>query len=103
MREASIKGSGTDRKAQLKKAYRAGEHDTDRFYGDRGRSHTNTIPKPKHMRKDKNLAKAYKAGQDADQSIKPPTGAERSKPQDALKKNAVHRYKVMKKFKQGKL
>ena len=98
VKEGSIKGSGTDRKAQLKRAYRSGEHSTDRFYGDRGRSKANTIPKPKGMRKDKNLAKAFKTGEYADQSLKPPTGAERSKPQDALKKGAVSRYKAMKKY-----
>lgn len=91
-KEGSIKGSGTDRKAQLKRAYRSGEHSTDRFYGDRGRSKANTIPKPKGMKKDKNLAKAYKAGEYADQSIKPPKGAERSKPQDVLKKPSLNRY-----------
>ena len=63
-KEGSIKGSGTDRKAVLKKAFRAGEDDTRRFYSGK----KPTIKPPKGMRdlkkfdakhKDKGIQKAF--------------------------------------------
>jgi hypothetical protein len=86
-----ISGKGTDRKAQLKRAFRAGQHKTDNFYGDRGR--TNTIPAPKGMKKlgdykskhkDKGIEKAYNKGKHSDDSMSPAKGKERMKPQDVL-------------------
>ena len=87
-----ISGSGTDRKAVLKRAFRAGQHKTDMYYGDRGR--TRSIPAPKGMRKtdhymskhkDKGIEKAYNKGKHSDDSMSPARGKERSKPQDSLK------------------
>ena len=89
-----ISGSGTDRKAVLKRAFRSGQHATDNFYGDRGRTKSNTIPAPKGTRdkkaymskhKDKGIEKAYNAGKHDDSRINPPKGKEKSKSQDSLK------------------
>lgn len=95
-REASIKGSGTDRKAVLKKAFRAGEDDTRGFYGAK-----KTIKAPKGMRglknyepthKDKGIAKAYNAGKHGDLSGNPEIkGKERMKPQSNLPLNKYQR------------
>ena len=84
--EGSIKGSGTDRKAVLKKAYRAGEDDTRAYYGAK-----KTIAVPKGMKdlkkydskhKDKGIEKAYNAGKHGDYSGNPAIkGKERMKPQ----------------------
>jgi len=87
-----ISGSGTDRKAQLKRAFRAGQHNTDMYYGDRGR--TRSIPAPKGMRdvghymskhKDKGIEKAYNKGKRDDDRMSPPKGKEKMKPQDILR------------------
>ena len=92
--EGSIKGSGTDRKAELKRAFRSGEHQTDLFYGDRGRTPKRAIKIPKGMRgrgqytskhSDKSIERAFNTGKHADQSLVPPKGKERQKPQDELK------------------
>jgi hypothetical protein len=89
-----ISGSGTDRKAVLKKAFRAGQHATDRFYADRGREKSNTIKAPKGMRdknaynskhKDKGIEKAFNRGKHDDDRINAPMGKEKSKSQDSLK------------------
>jgi len=86
-----ISGSGTDRKAQLKRAFRAGQHKTDMFYG---RDRTKSIPAPKGMRgvgdymskhKDKGIEKAYNKGKHDDDRINPPKGKEKMKPQDTLR------------------
>ena len=94
--EGSIKGSGTDRKAVLKKAFRAGEDDTRGFYGAK-----KTIKAPKGMRglknyepthKDKGIAKAYNAGKHGDLSGNPEIkGKERMKPQSNLPLNKYQR------------
>ena len=89
--EGSIKGSGTDRKAVLKKAFRAGEKQ------DQARGRKPTIRAPKGMKgrtsrgsmdafsakhKDKGIEKAYKAGFHGDYSGNAPDkGKERMKPQ----------------------
>ena len=87
-----ISGSGTDRKAVLKRAFRAGQHKTDMYYGDRGR--TRSIPAPKGMRgvgdymskhKDKGIEKAYNKGKHDDDRMSPPKGKEKMKPQDTLR------------------
>jgi hypothetical protein len=91
-----ISGSGTDRKAVLKRAFRAGQHATDNFYGDRHgdepRTKSNTIKAPKGMRnpshytsqhKDKGIEKAYNKGKHSDGAY-PVRGKERSKSQDSL-------------------
>ena len=86
-----ISGSGTDRKAVLKRAFRSGQHSTDRFYG---RDRTSSIPAPKGMRKtgdymskhaDKGIEKAYNAGKHDDDRIGSSKGREKMKPQDSLK------------------
>ena len=86
-----ISGSGTDRKAQLKRAFRAGQHKTDMFYG---RDRTKSIPAPKGMRgvgdymskhKDKGIEKAYNKGKHDDDRMSPPKGKEKMKPQDTLR------------------
>lgn len=75
--EGSIKGSGTDRKAQLKKAYRAGEQKTRDFYD-------NKLTKdPKTS--DKGMKKAVDAGKNAGDGNPTAKGAARSKSQDSLK------------------
>ena len=89
--EGSIKGSGTDRKAVLKRAFRAGEKQ------DQARGRKPTIRAPKEMKgrtsrgsmdafsakhKDKGIEKAYKAGFHGDYSGNAPDkGKERMKPQ----------------------
>ena len=94
--EGSIKGSGTDRKAVLKKAFRAGEDDTRRFYSGK----KPTIKPPKGMRdlkkfdakhKDKGIQKAFAGGRaagDGDETIK---GKARMKPQSNLPLNKYQR------------
>jgi len=94
--EGSIKGSGTDRKAVLKKAYRSGEDNTRAFYGAK-----KTIAAPKGMRdlkkydakhKDKGIEKAYNAGKHGDYSGNPAIkGKERMKPQSNLPLNKYQR------------
>ena len=94
--EGSIKGSGTDRKAILKKAYRSGEDNTRAFYGAK-----KTIAAPKGMRdlkkydakhKDKGIEKAYNAGKHGDYSGNPAIkGKERMKPQSNLPLNKYQR------------
>ena len=89
--EGSIKGSGTDRKAVLKKAFRAGEKQ------DQARGSKPAIRAPKGMKgrtsrgsmdafsakhKDKGIEKAYKAGFHGDYSGNAPDrGKARMKPQ----------------------
>lgn len=77
--EGSIKGSGADRKAQLKKSYRAGEQNTRDFYGD--------VDKltPATKIKDKGISKAFKAGASTGRGSPTDTGAERSQSGDRLK------------------
>jgi len=94
--EGSIKGSGTDRKAVLKKAFRAGEDDTRRFYS----GNKPTVKPPKGMRdlkkfdakhKDKGIQKAFAGGRaagDGDETIK---GKARMKPQSNLPLNKYQR------------
>ena len=94
--EGSIKGSGTDRKAVLKKAFRAGEDDTRRFYSGK----KPTVKPPKGMRdlkkfdakhKDKGIQKAFAGGRaagDGDVTIK---GKARMKPQSDLPLNKYQR------------
>jgi len=77
--EGSIKGSGTDRKAVLKKAYRSGEQDTRQFNTPGGAA-TN---KPKRG-SDATVKKAYQAGRDSEQGGSAYKGKRRSKPQDTL-------------------
>jgi len=95
-KEGSIKGSGTDRKAVLKKAFRAGEDDTRRFYSGK----KPTVKPPKGMRdlkkfdakhKDKGIQKAFAGGRaagDGDETIK---GKARMKPQSNLPLNKYQR------------
>lgn len=77
--EGSIKGSGTDRKSVLKKAYRSGEQDTRQFNTPGGAA-TN---KPKRG-SDATVKKAYQAGRDSEQGGSAYKGKRRSKPQDTL-------------------
>ena len=77
--EGSIKGSGTDRKAVLKKAYRSGEQDTRQFNTPGGAA-TN---KPKRG-SDATVKKAYQAGRDSEHGDSAYKGKRRSKPQDTL-------------------
>lgn len=74
--EGSIKGSGDDRKAVLKKAYRAGEQKTRDFYKKK------LTPTPSG---DKGITKAFSAGEYSNQGGPASKGAERSKSQDSLK------------------
>ena len=105
--EGSIKGSGTDRKAVLKKAFRAGEKQ------DQARGRKPTIRAPKGMKgrtsrgsmdafsakhKDKGIEKAYKAGFHGDYSGNAPDkGKERMKPQSnfPLNKDQMKARKMM--------
>ena len=105
--EGSIKGSGTDRKAVLKKAFRAGEKQ------DQARGRKPTIRAPKGMKgrtsrgsmdafsakhKDKGVEKAYKAGFHGDYSGNAPDkGKERMKPQSnfPLNKDQMKARKMM--------
>ena len=75
--EGSIKGSGTDRKAQLKKAYRDGEQKTRDFY-------KNKITKAPRT-SDKGIKKAFQGGANAGDGSPTAKGGARSKPQDKLK------------------
>jgi hypothetical protein len=74
--EGSIKGSGTDRKAVLKKAYRAGEQKTRDFYDSKNTKDPRTS--------DKGVKKAFAAGARAGDGSPTSTGAKRSKSQDSL-------------------
>ena len=113
--EGSIKGSGTDRKAVLKKAFRAGEkQDQSAFTGKKP-----TIRAPKGMKgrmksgrmdafsakhKDKGVEKAYKSGFAGDHSGNAPAkGKERMKPSSNLPLNKFQRQGIkMKRKEQGK-
>jgi hypothetical protein len=75
--EGSIRGSGTDRKAVLKKAYRAGEQNTRNFYAN------GDMDKPK--RGDRGVTKAFKAGENSNNGSPAARGANRSVSQDRLK------------------
>jgi len=88
LEEGSIKGSGTDRKAQLKKAYRSGEQDTRQFNTPGGYA-TN---KPKGVSKDKNLKHAYQAGRDSSRGDSAAKGVKRSAAQDELNRAKRNRY-----------
>jgi hypothetical protein len=77
--EGSIKGSGTDRKAVLKKAYRAGEDETRNLYR---RNPTNA--KRPNM-KDAGVAKAFKKGEYSNGGSQAAKGAARADSQDRLK------------------
>jgi len=98
--EGSIKGSGTNRKAELKKAYRAGEKDTRNFlYPRDDEPWKKNIPQPKNKSAkgmSKNIAgikKAYKAGRDAGGGSATPVGKARQGSQDALRgTNKVHSF-----------
>ena len=99
--EGSIKGSGTDRKAVLKRAFRAGEKQ------DQARGSKPAIRAPKGMKgrtsrgsmdafsakhKDKGIEKAYKSGFHGDYSGNAPAkGKERMKPQSNLPKTKYQR------------
>jgi len=93
LEEGSIKGSGTNRKAELKKAYRAGERDTRNFLypKDDKPKVKGTPPQPKNKSAkgmSKNIAgikKAYKAGRDAGDGSATPVGKARQGSQDALR------------------
>ena len=105
--EGSIKGSGTDRKAVLKRAFRAGEKQ------DQARGSKPAIRAPKGMKgrtsrgsmdafsakhKDKGIEKAYKAGFHGDYSGNAPDkGKERMKPQSnfPLNKDQMKARKMM--------
>ena len=105
--EGSIKGSGTDRKAILKRAFRAGEKQ------DQARGSKPAIRAPKGMKgrtsrgsmdafsakhKDKGIEKAYKAGFHGDYSGNAPDkGKERMKPQSnfPLNKDQMKARKMM--------
>ena len=77
LEEGSIKGSGTDRKAQLKKAYRAGEQKTRDFY----KSKLTKAPRTS----DKGIKKAFAAGAGAGDGSPTTQGIKRSSSQDDLK------------------
>lgn len=77
LEEGSIKGSGTDRKAQLKKAYRAGEQKTRNFYKNKFTSAPKTA--------DKGVKKAFAAGTNAGDGSPTAQGSKRSSSQDSLK------------------
>ena len=111
--EASIKGSGTDRKAVLKKAFRAGEKQ------DQARGSKPAIRAPKGMKgrtsrgsmdafsakhKDKGIEKAYQAGFAGDHSGNAPAkGKERMKPSSNLPLNKFQRQGIkMRRKEQGK-
>ena len=95
-KEASIKGSGTDRKAILKKAFRAGEkQDQSAFTGKKpairapkgmkGRMKSGKMDAFSAKHKDKGIEKAYQAGFHGDHSgNKPEKGKARMKPQSNL-------------------
>ena len=94
--EGSIKGSGTDLKAVLKKAFRAGEkQDQSAFTGKKpairapkgmkGRMKSGKMDAFSAKHKDKGIEKAYQAGFHGDHSgNKPEQGKARMKPQSNL-------------------
>ena len=84
--EGSIKGSGTDRKAQLKKAFRAGEKDTRQFNTPGGYPSN----KPK-SRADRGIKNAYAAGRKSDSGGSTPVGDRRSQAQDELQRAKAKR------------
>ena len=112
--EGSIKGSGTDRKAVLKKAYRAGEAEAGRGAyqkpsirapkGMKGRTSRGNMDAFKAKHKDKGVEKAYKAGFHGDHSGNAPAkGKERMKPQSNLPLNKFQRQGIkMRRKEQGK-
>ena len=79
LEEGSIKGSGTDRKSVLKKAYRSGEQDTRQFNTPGGMSSN----KPKRG-SDATVKKAYQAGRNSEDGGSAYKGKRRAKPQDTL-------------------
>ena len=108
-KEASIKGSGTDRKAILKKAFRAGEkQDQSAFTGKKpairapkgmkGRMKSGKMDAFSAKHKDKGIEKAYQAGFHGDYSgNKPEKGKARMKPQSnfPLNKDQMKARKMM--------
>ena len=107
--EGSIKGSGTDRKAVLKKAFRAGEkQDQSAFTGKKpairapkgmkGRMKSGRMDAFSAKHKDKGIEKAYQAGFHGDYSgNKPEKGKARMKPQSnfPLSKDQMKARKMM--------
>ncbi len=107
--EGSIKGSGTDRKAVLKKAFRAGEkQDQSAFTGKKpairapkgmkGRMKSGRMDAFSAKHKDKGIEKAYQAGFHGDYSgNKPEKGKARMKPQSnfPLNKDQMKARKMM--------
>ena len=107
--EGSIKGSGTDRKAVLKKAFRAGEkQDQSAFTGKKpairapkgmkGRMKSGRMDAFSAKHKDKGIEKAYQAGFHGDHSgNKPEKGKARMKPQSnfPLSKDQMKARKMM--------
>ena len=107
--EGSIKGSGTDRKAVLKKAFRAGEkQDQSAFTGKKpairapkgmkGRMKSGKMDAFSAKHKDKGIEKAYKAGFHGDYSGNAPDrGKARMKPQSnfPLNKDQMKARKMM--------
>ena len=107
--EGSIKGSGTDRKAVLKKAFRAGEkQDQSAFTGKKpairapkgmkGRMKSGKMDAFSAKHKDKGIEKAYQAGFHGDYSgNKPEKGKARMKPQSnfPLSKDQMKARKMM--------
>ena len=107
--EGSIKGSGTDRKAVLKKAFRAGEkQDQSAFTGKKpairapkgmkGRMKSGKMDAFSAKHKDKGVEKAYQAGFHGDYSgNKPEKGKARMKPQSnfPLSKDQMKARKMM--------
>ena len=113
--EGSIKGSGTDRKAVLKKAFRAGEkQDQSAFTGKKpairapkgmkGRMKSGRMDAFSAKHKDKGVEKAYQAGFHGDHSGNAPDkGKARMKPQSNLPLNKFQRQGIkMKRKEQGK-
>ena len=108
-KEGSIKGSGTDRKAVLKKAFRAGEkQDQSAFTGKKpairapkgmkGRMKSGKMDAFSAKHKDKGIEKAYQAGFHGDYSgNKPEKGKARMKPQSnfPLNKDQMKARKMM--------
>ena len=108
-KEGSIKGSGTDRKAILKKAYRAGEKQDQAAFtgkkpairapkGMKGRMKSGKMDAFSAKHKDKGIEKAYQAGFHHDGSgNKPEKGKERMKPQSnfPLNKDQMKARKMM--------
>ena len=94
-----ISGSGTDRKAVLKKAFRAGKNSAANSWAGRDNPHRTDreIPAPKGMtnkddpwgakHKDKGIQKAYRSGKQTDMGYGKGkfSGSAQSKPQDDLR------------------